>query len=175
MSLQLAHCKLCRQGVPNKQVTRANITCSTLFLLVSSVFPLQLHCFGCTSGNTIPPSCISVIPVTFRDFEQVTEIFLTPLLDLYYQTGSAANDPGPVCTQTNTERGVKQQRSNWGTDLNRKAQKGGQTHDVQASSGPTVIRPHKIPFRGSNLKNGSDTDNRLGASMEPKWVMWRLV
>lgn len=35
LSLQLAHCKPCRRGVPNKQVTRVNITRCTLFSLES--------------------------------------------------------------------------------------------------------------------------------------------
>lgn len=44
LSLQLAHCKLCRQGVPNKQATRANITCSTLLFLTAATFVLSPPC-----------------------------------------------------------------------------------------------------------------------------------
>lgn len=93
LSLQLAHCKLCRQGVPNKQATRANITCSTLLFfnsrnicIIATVWSLQtlpleiLCCYHvfCHRRHLRAPWTSGL--------GQIIELFLTVLLECDQQT-----------------------------------------------------------------------------------------
>lgn len=54
LSLQLAPCKLRRQGVLNKQVTGANLTCSpSFFTCIVSIFLHSSVYSSCISGNAV--------------------------------------------------------------------------------------------------------------------------
>lgn len=83
LSFQLAHCKLCRRGVLNKQMTRANITCSALFFtgiicILSTASSLKLYVWK--SYIIIMNFCHSSHLQRLQN--QIIEIFLTLLLDL---------------------------------------------------------------------------------------------
>lgn len=152
LSLQLAHCKLCRRGVPNKQMTRANITCTTLFFtgvvyIFSPASSLKLYVWK--SYIIIMNSCHSSHLQRLQN--QITEMFLTLLLDL--QTIQAQ------CSHRHREG--KSRESNWSTDEWEK-QKGRKN---QPCVNLTVMRPHKISFWGANIKNCIDTNkcNHVGA------------
>lgn len=165
LSLQLAHCKLCRQGVPNKQATRANITCSTLFSSFIFSPQLDLKLYLWEHLIVMMHSLSFQSPLDTLSASSGPDNWDIPHTAAGSSTSNRVSKQSQCAhKQTETLRGA-------GTDLNRKNPKGRKSSSVRASCRRPPIWPQKISFGGSNLKNRIDTDKWNHMGRDPRWSL----
>lgn len=157
LSLQLAHCKLCRQGVPNKQATRANITCSTLFSSFIFSPQLDLKLYLWEHLIVMMHSLSFQSPLDTLSASSGPDNWDIPHTAAGSSTSNRVSKQSQCAhKQTETLRGA-------GTDLNRKTQKGGKA---------AAFGPHADDRRSDLKKSVLEDQTSKTASTQTSGTIW---